>query len=229
MTSIRLQHHGKPAVRSSTGASAVRKALLLAGVLSSILYVLMDLGAASLYPGYSIRDQAISELSAIGAPTARLWSMLSPVYGVLFFCFAIGVFRADAQNRWLRRTSGLLMLLALSGILWTFFPMQQRGNEINWQGAGHIAMGAYTVLLIVTFMGTGALALGHRFRRFSLLTMFIAVTANAPLFLWTGRVARDEPTPWLGFLERLGMYAFLVWIAVLAIALFRRPERESFA
>ena len=56
----------------STGFSKkilLTKILLICGILSAVLYIGADIIAASLYEGYSYTSQAISELSAIGAPS----------------------------------------------------------------------------------------------------------------------------------------------------------------
>ena len=68
--------------------------LLVAGVLSSLVYAAADLVCGLRYGGYSFRDQVISELSAIGAPTAVLWGAMLSVYAVLFAAFTLGVLRA---------------------------------------------------------------------------------------------------------------------------------------
>lgn len=46
------------------------KVLLICGIIIPIFYISIDTISALLYTGYSYIDQAISELSAIGAPTA---------------------------------------------------------------------------------------------------------------------------------------------------------------
>ena len=64
----------------------LRKALLVCGVLSSLLYVGADLLAAVRYPGYhSFTSQAISELTAVGAPTKGLVEPLFIAYDILIF------------------------------------------------------------------------------------------------------------------------------------------------
>jgi hypothetical protein len=54
----------------------VRRILLLCGVLSPLLYALADALAGMRWEGYSFRDQTISELGAIGAPSRPLFSSL---------------------------------------------------------------------------------------------------------------------------------------------------------
>ena len=54
----------------STGLSgnvSPRRALLACGIVSSLLYVALNVVGALLYPGYSLVSQTISELYAIGA------------------------------------------------------------------------------------------------------------------------------------------------------------------
>jgi hypothetical protein len=53
-------------------ARMLRNLLLICGILSSLLYVGTDILAGTLWEGYSFTSQAVSELSAIGAPTRPL-------------------------------------------------------------------------------------------------------------------------------------------------------------
>lgn len=214
-------------VTHSRGVRVLQTTLLVGGILSSLLYIAMDLIAAALYPGYSIRDQVISELSATGAPTAHLWSTLSPAYGILFIGFGIAVFRAAGTNRALRNTGLLLLTMAATGVFWAFVPMHQRGTELTWQDTGHQLLGAVSLVLILSFTLTGAFALGRRFRWYSLVTAMLVLVTGIPLFLVTERMAAAQPTPFLGVSERVMMYAFLVWIIVLAVALLRRGGKPT--
>ena len=74
--------------RRSTAASAPRdvsgeawrKALPACGIASSLLYAVMIW--AIRYEGYNPVSQVPSELTAIGAPTERLWALLAPILRV---------------------------------------------------------------------------------------------------------------------------------------------------
>ncbi len=68
-----------------------RKVLLVCGILSSLLYVTMNVIAAMLYEGYNPASQTVSELSAIGAPTRPLWLYLGIPYSLLANAFGWGV------------------------------------------------------------------------------------------------------------------------------------------
>lgn len=220
MTATALVH------RTETPSRRIRDLLLLAGVLSSIVYVTADILCGLRYPGYSFTDQVISELSAIGAPTTALWGRLLQIFAVLFAAFTIGVVRESSGNPRLRLTSWLLVGFVLSGPLWSFVPMHQRGDVFTWTDVGHIALGGVTVLLVTAVITVGAGALGRRFRVFSRILVTVAVISGVGTFAYVPRMINQLPTPWVGTVERIHLYAFWLWIGVLAVALLRRPGRD---
>ena len=62
----------------------VRRILLVCGILSPVLYAVSDLVAGMQWEGYSFRDQTISELAAIDAPSRPLFVvLLLLVYGLM--------------------------------------------------------------------------------------------------------------------------------------------------
>lgn len=201
-----------------------QEALFVAGLLSSAVYVGFDLIAAARYPGYSLMNQAISELSAIGAPTAGFWAWMGPLYALLFVAFAIGVLRAGRGNRALRVTGWIMLAFVAWGMLWPVFPMHQRGAETTTTDIGHLVLGAGASLLILGFIGAGAFALGTRFRAWSLASAFTYLVTCIGTFSYVSRVDAGAPTPWLGVVERVMIYAYLLWVAVLAVALLRRDH-----
>jgi hypothetical protein len=78
------------------------KNLLICGILSSLLYALMNIFVPLLFDGYNIPSQTVSELSAINAPTRTLWVFLASVYILLFAAFGWGVWKSANGNRSLR-------------------------------------------------------------------------------------------------------------------------------
>src|SRR5690242_17401273 len=65
--------------------------LMICGIVGAALYPLSDIVASTRYPGFSYRDQAVSELFAIGAPTSALVVTLFSISSTLIFLFAIGI------------------------------------------------------------------------------------------------------------------------------------------
>jgi hypothetical protein len=87
-----------------------RRALLLCGAISSLLYVLaIDVIAARRHPDYHrYTSQMVSELMAVGAPTRRVLLWLFVPYNLLVFALAAGVWASAGRKRSVRLTAGAL-------------------------------------------------------------------------------------------------------------------------
>src|ERR1051326_2424827 len=109
----------------------MRKILLVCGILSSLLYVAMNIFVAALWEGYRSSSQTVSELSAIGTPTRSLWVPLGIAYSSLVTLFGWGIWRSAARNRRLCTVGGLMMAYGVTGLLWPFAPMHVRGVPLT--------------------------------------------------------------------------------------------------
>lgn len=201
----------------------VRKMLLGCGVLSSVLYVATDVLATRRYASYSYTDQAFSELVAAGAPTRPLMVALVGIpYNLLVAAFAVGVWTSAGSKRAARLTGVLLIGYAAAGMAGALlFPMTPRGTEGTLRNLMHIPATAVMSFFLVLSMGFGATLLGRRFRYYSYGTIATLLVFGALAGLQGGRLAANEPTPWMGIEERVNIYASMLWLAVLAIALLR--------
>jgi hypothetical protein len=213
--------------RTSAGAQVERwrKPLLTCGLLAGMLYIAMTLFVGMLWDGYSTTDQTISELSAIGAPTRPLWMVLGTIYSALMIAFGWIVWKS-ASDRALRIVGALLFTQAVFGMFWP--PMHQRpvlaAGDATLTDTLHIVWTIVTSLFFMSALGFGAAGFGKRFRLYSLATMAIVFACGA----WTGTYASaiqgNLPTPWVGVWERINTNAFMLWIAVLAVALLHVPQ-----
>src|SRR5215211_3839821 len=104
-----------------------RKILLVCGIVSSLLYVGMNVFVPMRWEGYSSVSQTVSELSAIGAPTRALWVALAAVYTLLVLAFGCGVWLSAGRNRRLRIVGGLMIASGIIGPFWP--PMHLRGTD----------------------------------------------------------------------------------------------------
>jgi hypothetical protein len=201
-----------------------RKALLLCGVLSSLLYVATDLVASWLYEGYSYTDQNFSELLATGAPTRTFMLLASLAYNLLVATFAVGVWTSPRPKR-LARITGVMIVgyAVLSMITPTFFQMDMRGAQVTARGSLHPPMTAVMSLFILLSMGFAAFLAGRWFRFYSFATIVVLVTFGVLTTLQVPQLEAGESTPWMGLTERVNIYATMLWFAVLAIVLLR-PE-----
>ena len=208
----------------------VRKVLLVCGILSSLLYVAMNIFVPMQFDGYSYASQTVSELSAIGAPTRPIWVWLGLLYTVLVVAFGLGVWGSAARNRPLRVVGGLMVVSGVIGLFWP--PMHQR--EVLAAGGGtltdtmHIVFSMVTVLLMLLALGFGAAAFGKRFRLYSIATIVLLLVFGALTGVDAPAVGANEPTPWIGVWERINIGVYMLWVVVLAIALLRtqgeRPQ-----
>ena len=148
----------------------ILKALLICGVLASMLYVGTDILLAMRYEGYSYTSQTISELSAIGAPTRLLWIAMTFLFNPLVIAFGIGVWKA-ASKKSLRISGMLLAVWGAIGFVWLFFPMHVRGAIGSTTDTMHLVMAGITVPLMMLFIGFGSGAQGRWFRWYSILTI----------------------------------------------------------
>ena len=214
---------------SQPAAERAQRRLLLCGILSSVLYVVMNVVGALLYAGYSSTTQTVSELSAIGAPTRPIWVALGVVYTLLVLAFAWGVRQSAAGNRRLGVVGGLLLLYGALGLLWPLAPMHQR--EVLAAGGGtlsdtlHLVFAAVTVLVMLLAIGFGAAALDRPFRVYSVATL-IALSFFGTLTGIDGpKLSSGAPTPWIGVWERINIGVFLVWVVVLAMVLLQKRNK----
>ena len=210
---------------------AWRKALLVCGVASSVLFGQMIWGIR--YEGYSLISQVPSELTAIGAPTQALWARLGWIYTVLIVAFALGVLKSAGRNRAVAWVGSLILAYASLALLWPFAPMHQR--EVLAAGGGtladtmHRVLGAVTVILMFLAIGFGASAFGRRFRLYSIATIVVLLAFGGLTFLEAPRLEANLPTPWIGLWERINITVFLLWVAVLCPVLWRRVESRPVA
>lgn len=221
---------GRPVARVSRRARFVmtRRFLLVCGVLSSALYLAADVYAWSRYPGYSPVSQAFSELLAEGAPTRPFMvAVAGAPYNLLVAALGVGVWASPGRTRVSRVTGALLVLYAVISYLGgTVFQMDPRGTEGSVRTKLHEMATAIMVLFMLLAMGFGAFVHGQRFRVYSLGTLLSVVVFAGLSFMQVAKLAANEPAPWLGLIERVGIYAWMAWVAVLAISVLRAPAER---
>jgi Protein of unknown function (DUF998) len=212
-------------------AFMTRRLLLVCGVLSSIVYIGVDVLAEVFHGGYhSFTSQAVSELMATGAPTERL---VDPIYlllyGPLLIAFGVGVWMSPGPKRLMHVTGGLVIASALLGFSGpTLFEMDVRGSAGDPRAdVLHIAVTAALSLIILLFIGFGAFVRGRGFRSYSFATIAVMLVFGALTGLASRPMTLGQPTPWLGVVERIVLGAYLLWVAVLAILLGRAPHSTA--
>lgn len=182
------------------------------------------------YEGYSLLAQVPSELTAVGAPTERIWKVLGPLYSVLATAFGWGVWQSAGRSRPVRILGGLLLAFGALGLLWPFAQMHQRdalaAGEGTFADTLHLALGAVSVLLMFLAIGFGAAAFGRAFRVYSVASAVVLLAFGILTFLQAPRLEANLPTPWIGLWERINITVFLTWVTVVAVLLLARTRRS---
>ncbi|HVZ32542.1 MAG TPA: DUF998 domain-containing protein [Polyangiaceae bacterium] len=213
----------------STDGRVVRL-LLLCGVASPALYATADAIAGSSWHGYSFRDQTISELGALGAPSRAVFAvLLVPVYALLL-AFGVGIWRSAEGRREIHALGALVMGFATVALTFgQFVPMHMRGVPQGLIGTLHLVEGGLVMLILLIAMIVAALSLGKGFRDYTLATILVVLAFGAWSAAEASRIELGLATPWVGVKERIFWYAYQVWFAVLALVLFgqRREGRSS--
>jgi hypothetical protein len=208
----------------------LRKLLVGCGIVSSVLYIVGDGLGTLRYPGYSYADQEFSELTAQGSPVRPLMVGLNGIlYTVLVTAFGVGVWTSAGSKRAGRITAAMLLGYAFTGMVTgVFFPMKTRealaAGEGSLRNAMHPPGTIVMSLFIVLAMAFGSTLLGRRFRYYTHATIVTLVVFGILASLQAGQMVANEPTPWMGIEERINIYATMLWVAVLAIALLRAQE-----
>lgn len=206
----------------------MRKALLICGILSSLWYAGINIFVPMLYKGFNMVTLTVSELSALGAPTRIAWVLLATLYLLFLISFGWGVLNAAGGSRHLRIAGSLIIAYCIMNFYWP--PMHQR-QVIAASGGTltdtlHIVWAMMALLFNMLLMGFGALALGKRFRFYTIATGVVFIIFGVLTFMESPGIRANLPTPHIGLWERINMGAFLLWIIVFAIILLQRLKEN---
>ena len=193
--------------------------MLAAGALSSLLYVVATDGvAASMWDGYRRTEQMVSELFAVGSPGRDVLLPFTWLYTVLFTAFGVGVWNSVRGNRSLRIGGGLLIGYGLWNIMGALYPLTL-GDDASVPM--HILVTNIQLALMVAAMCFVAAGFHGRMRAYSIASLVASAAMGMVAFM-----AAPGPNLVLGIGERISIGAFLLWVAVLAVALWRRPAAD---
>lgn len=211
----------------------IRRTLLGCGIVAAAWWVAMDVVGSLRYPGYSYRDQTISELGAEGAPTRTFMMLFSGIpYGVLLVAFGVGVWKSAGTSRAGRISAAVIIAEAVWGVAGGLaFPMATRvvsaAGQDTLRNQMHAWYGIGMPILFLLAVGFGSRLLGARFRYFSYAIILVTLAFGFAQSLQAGAMLANRPTPWMGLEERACAYAPMLWFVVLAFGLLRATVEQS--
>jgi len=200
-----------------------RTILLASGIVASILYIGTDIVASTQWTNYAMSSQTVSELIAVDAPTRSLVIPLFAAYSLLTYAFGAGIWMSSGPKPTLRVAGAMLIAKEVLGLIGSiFFPIHLRGVPATYTDAMHGVVTGVGVLCLLVGIGFAAAALGGGFRTYSILTIIAMMVTGAIAGRDAPLIEANQPTPYLGILERITIYSFLMWVTALAAALIRR-------
>ncbi len=193
----------------------------LLGIVSFVSYLLAVVFAPLAYPGYHWLSQAVSDLSALDAPSRQLWLKLSCLYsiGAIVSLTLCCVYIQNRLNRLLRVGIYLFTVMNwVSYLGYAMFPLSTSGYAGTFQDIIH----AYVVTASVVILSIVSLLFimigGYRERKYRPLAVFATV---ALVLMFAGAVGSGAlPTAYFGVAERFSVFAATGFTAVLGYELF---------
>ena len=173
------------------------------------------------YAGYNWMAQAVSDLSAVSAPSRELWNQLSALYvpcGIVSV-MAVCVYVGGKLNKVLR--TGVYLFAAMqwiSAVGYAMFPLTQAGTPSGFQNVMHIIVTAAVVLLSIASLSM--IALGG-FKNRCCRSLSLWALAALMLMLIGGVGSGLVPREYFGIPERFSVFSAVGFNAVLGVYLFK--------
>lgn len=198
----------------------------LLGVLSLLSYTAAVVFAPLAYPGYDWMAQAVSDLSASGAPSQMLWQQLASLYDVcgVVSVTLVCIFIQDKLTKTLRVGIYLFAVMNwISSVGYAMFPLSDSGNAGTFQDIMHI----YVVTVLVVLLSIVSLIVimvgGYRDGRYRSLAIWASI---ALLLMFAGAIGTNiVPREYFGIPERFSVFAAAGFNAVLGVYLYRGFEK----
>ena len=207
-------------------ASETDRALRLCGalgVVSLLSYAAAVLFSPLAYPGYDWMSQAVSDLSALDAPSRELWGQLACLHAPcgIACCTAAAIYAGKSSDKDRLLVVGIFLFALmnwLSAVGYALFPLPEAGKGIQgFQAFMHVYVVTPGVVLlsIASLACIGIAGLKDTRHRTLGLCAFLALIA-----MFAGAIGSFAvPERFFGVAERLSVFAPVLFNAVLGIHL----------
>ena len=208
--------------------SKLIRLLSLSGIVAAAFYFLHVYYGIQNYPDYSSLTQAVSDLTAIDAPSYVIASRFSALYsmfaviGCTFLCLII----SNQVNKTFRLGIYLYTIMNwVSSIGYTLFPLSGKGYQGTFQDIMHL----YVVTIAVVLLSIVSLVLIFIGGRRNKETKVIAtLTLIALLFMFMGSIGTGvAPKEYFGVLERFSVFSVVIYTALLGLFGFTYKDPQT--
>ena len=205
--------------------------LSLSGVVAAIFYFLHVYFGTQNYPNYNSLEQAVSDLTAIDAPSFIVASRFSSLYSLfsVLCCTILCLIVSGQINKTFRIGIYLYTIMNwVSSIGYTLFPLSGKGFQGTFQDIMHL----YVVTISVVILSIISLLLifigGLRNKE----TRIIAILALVALLsMFFGSIGMGIfPKQYFGLLERFSVFSVVIYTALLGLFGYTyKDSQESLA
>lgn len=183
--------------------------------------------------GYSPKREHISDLGATGTDLAILQDINFIITGLLILVFAIGMFRLSEFGKGAKTGSGFVAIIGLGFVASGIFSADPSDLQESTSAGGlHDLFGIVTFLsaFIAMFVMSRSLPRDKYWRALRMPSLVWGIVTFALLVLLIAPEPVDNTSDlvsWTGVIQRAFVGVFLLWIVVMALALFKRADTES--
>lgn len=201
----------------------------LLGLITPLWFGLLVIVLGQLQPGYSHRDQYISELGAAGAPHAGWLNYLGIFwFGLALLVFIPAFYRLVQPGRRARVACALLALTGIGLLLLAQFPCDAGCSLVNPSITAQVhntaAISTFIAMIAVTAtLGVRSFSGGHSdvYYRFCLLIAFLLTLCFIKIMLMGYQV------PYAGLFQRVFIGLFSLWLMVTAWLVWQGIGRQQ--
>ena len=198
----------------------------LTGVVALVSYAAAVVFSPVAYPGYDWMAQAVSDLSAVDAPSRQLWNQLAAPYNICSVvcatCASIYVSQNKVSTRLFRVGVYLFTLMTwVSEIGYGAFPLSDAGAHVGgFQEFMHVYVVTIAVVLLSIVSLVCLIVAGRKDQAVRPLGTCAAI---ALAMMLVGAVGKGiVPLAYFGVVERFSVFAAVGFGAVLGLWLFGR-------
>lgn len=196
----------------------------LTGIVALVSYAAAVFFSPFAYPGYDWMSQAVSDLSAVGAPSRNLWRQLATPYDVCSIvcitCVCVYVSEHLTSTKLFRTGVYLFALMDwVSSIGYGLFPLSEAGKGMKaFQDLMHVYVVTAGVVIVSIVSLSVLIVAGCKDKDVRTIGLWAGV---ALAMMLVGAVGKGlVPPQCFGIVERLSVFAAVGFNAVLGLQLY---------
>ena len=195
----------------------------LIGIIQLISYTAAVVFSPTAFPGYDWKSMAVSDLSAVDAPSRMLWEQLSAFYNVgsvaCATCVSIYVSEKKISTKLFRLGVYLFTIMNwISNVGYKMFPLSDSGKDIaGFQEMMHMVTTAAVVLLSILSLVL-LIIVGCKNKEVKGIGIWAII---ALILMFAGAIGSGAvPKEYFGIFERFSTFSAVGFNAVLGVYLF---------